>query len=243
MGQKDFFYEIAQTKHPAGTTDREVAMRKVSNHYFKETARQRLKPIREIGYEEQKEKFYQELEEQKAYYRPFLSNHLSTLPMETQSLSLQQFEFRYCEKDECFQDRNRPDVKWENVTIPDYRGPAKEAGKWEGYYRTEFPCPEGWQSGCHNGFRMILAFQCVDYIAEVYLNGNYVGSHEGLFAPFSFDVTKYIRESNELVILCKNVALSRLNGKVVIIVYRASSGIFPGEMAKHTLFTFQGFGK
>ena len=51
---------------------------------------------------------------------------------------------------------------------------------------------------------MILAFQCVDYIAEVYLNGNYVGSHEGLFAPFSFDVTKYIRESNELVILCKN---------------------------------------
>ena len=204
MGQKDFFYEIAQTKHPAGTTDREVAMRKVSNHYFKETARQRLKPIREIGYEEQKEKFYQELEEQKAYYRPFLSNHLSTLPMETQSLSLQQFEFRYCEKDECFQDRNRPDVKWENVSIPDYRGPAKEAGKWEGYYRTEFPCPEGWQSGCHNGFRMILAFQCVDYIAEVYLNGNYVGSHEGLFAPFSFDVTKYIRESNELVILCKN---------------------------------------
>lgn len=93
MGQKDFFYEIAQTKHPAGTTDREVAMRKVSNHYFKETARQRLKPIREIGYEEQKEKFYQELEEQKAYYRPFLSNHLSTLPMEIQSLSLQQFEF------------------------------------------------------------------------------------------------------------------------------------------------------
>lgn len=184
MGQKDFFYEIAQTKHPAGTTDREVAMRKVSNHYFKETARQRLKPIREIGYEEQKEKFYQELEEQKAYYRPFLSNHLSTLPMETQSLSLQQFEFRYCEKDECFQDRNRPDVKWENVTIPDYRGPAKEAGKWEGYYRTEFPCPEGWQSGCHNGFRMILAFQCVDYIAEVYLNGNYVGSHEGLFPIF-----------------------------------------------------------
>ena len=78
MGQKDFFYEIAQTKHPAGTTDREVAMRKVSNHYFKETARQRLKPIWEIGYEEQKEKFYQELEEQKAYYRPFLSNHLSS---------------------------------------------------------------------------------------------------------------------------------------------------------------------
>lgn len=116
-GTEGFFYEIAQTKHPAGTTDREVAMRKVSNHYFKETVRQRLKPIREIGYEEQKEKFYQELEEQKAYYRPFLSNHLSALPMEIKSLSLQQFEFRYCEKDECFQDRSRPDVKWENVTI------------------------------------------------------------------------------------------------------------------------------
>lgn len=204
MGENDFFYEIAQTKHPAGTTDREVSMRKLPNHYLKQTQRKRLEPIREISYEEQKENFYKELERMKAYYKPFMSNHLSNLPMETPALSLHQFSFRYCEKEECFTDRNHREEAWETVTIPDYRGPAKEDGKWEGYYRTEFACPEGWQSECQKGSRMILAFQCVDYIAEVYLNGNYVGSHEGLFAPFSFDVTRYVRKTNELIILCKN---------------------------------------
>ena len=98
MGQNDFFYEIAQTKHPAGTTDREVSMRKLPNHYLKQTQRKRLEPIREISYEEQKENFYKELERMKAYYKPFMSNHLSNLPMETPTLSLHQFLFAIAKK-------------------------------------------------------------------------------------------------------------------------------------------------
>ena len=33
----------------------------------------------------------------------------------------------------------------------------------------------------------------MDYSCEVWLNGNYLGSHEGVFSKFSFDVTGYLR--------------------------------------------------
>lgn len=205
MGNKDFFYEIAQTKHPVGTTDKEVPVRKLPNHFLKETEMRKLSPIRELPYEEQKKEFYEQLKNLKAYYSPFMSDHLTALPVQKKTMPLERFAFRYCKRGECFTERNVLGAVWEDVAIPDYRGPAKEQGKWEGYYRTEFQVPEGWMQECMHGNRMVLAFQCVDYIAEVYINGNYVGAHEGLFAPFSFEVTKYLKkETNELVILCKN---------------------------------------
>jgi len=37
--------------------------------------------------------------------------------------------------------------------------------------------------------RLFLRFGGVDYFADVWLNGTYLGSHEGMFNPFEFDVT------------------------------------------------------
>lgn len=37
--------------------------------------------------------------------------------------------------------------------------------------------------------RRLLHFGAVDYIADVWLDGQYLGSHEGGYTPFSFDVT------------------------------------------------------
>jgi beta-mannosidase len=37
-----------------------------------------------------------------------------------------------------------------------------------------------------------LCFQGVDYAAKVYLNGHYLGRHEGQFLPFSYDVTEIV---------------------------------------------------
>lgn len=37
--------------------------------------------------------------------------------------------------------------------------------------------------------RRLLHFGAVDYIAQVWLDGQYLGSHEGGYTPFSFDVT------------------------------------------------------
>jgi beta-galactosidase/beta-glucuronidase len=43
------------------------------------------------------------------------------------------------------------------------------------------------------GKRIILHFQAVDYIAKLWVNGSYVGQHQGGYAAFSFDITPYIR--------------------------------------------------
>ncbi len=44
------------------------------------------------------------------------------------------------------------------------------------------------------GGRTLLHFQAVDQIAKVYLNDVYLGSHEGGYAPFSFDITHVLKE-------------------------------------------------
>ncbi|TXE07104.1 beta-galactosidase [Seonamhaeicola algicola] len=42
-----------------------------------------------------------------------------------------------------------------------------------------------------------IVFEGVDYACSVWLNGHYLGRHEGAFSGFSFDVTKYLRVSNK----------------------------------------------
>ena len=48
--------------------------------------------------------------------------------------------------------------------------------------------------------KVFLHFLAVDQIAEVYLNGNYLGKHVGGFLPFSFEIKKYIKDENELIV-------------------------------------------
>lgn len=45
-----------------------------------------------------------------------------------------------------------------------------------------------------------LSFKGVDYFADVYLNGVFVGHHEGYFQPFMFNVTEIIGEENSLLV-------------------------------------------
>jgi beta-mannosidase len=48
--------------------------------------------------------------------------------------------------------------------------------------------------------RLWLTFDAADYFTTVWLNGEEVGRHEGAFDQFSFEVTKRIRQRNELVV-------------------------------------------
>ena len=48
--------------------------------------------------------------------------------------------------------------------------------------------------------RARLVFEGVDYYASIWLNGHYVGQHEGHFTPFAFDVTGLVRPGAENVL-------------------------------------------
>lgn len=54
-----------------------------------------------------------------------------------------------------------------------------------------------------SGKRVILHFQAVDYIAKVWVNGKFVGRHQGGYSAFSFDITGYIRDGAEMNLVVK----------------------------------------
>lgn len=53
--------------------------------------------------------------------------------------------------------------------------------------------------------RVTLCFDGVDYSCEVYLNGQWLGNHEGTWTPFRFDVTKHLQmdQDNVLAVLVR----------------------------------------
>ena len=73
-------------------------------------------------------------------------------------------------------------------------GSVGDTRRLSGYYGLawhwkSFTCPEN----DHAGGPYLLRFRAVDYLAEVWLNGEPVGSHEGGETPFVLDVTGAIR--------------------------------------------------
>ena len=77
-------------------------------------------------------------------------------------------------------------------------------------YRKKFRLPGGFHRG-----RLLLHFGAVDQVCKVYLNSGKVGSHEGGYTPFTFDITKFYRENreNELVVLVTDDAESEKYGR------------------------------
>ena len=51
------------------------------------------------------------------------------------------------------------------------------------------------------GHRLFLYFGAANYEAIVYLNGKRIGRHEGGFTPFNFEITEFLREGPNDVIL------------------------------------------
>jgi hypothetical protein len=58
------------------------------------------------------------------------------------------------------------------------------------WYRRSFTTPSDWA-----GQRTLLHFGAVDYSCEVFVNGQSVGTHQGGYAPFSFDISSALTGS------------------------------------------------
>ncbi|CAG9621102.1 glycoside hydrolase family 2 protein [Sutcliffiella rhizosphaerae] len=64
------------------------------------------------------------------------------------------------------------------------------------WYKRSFDIPMDWK-----GKRLILHFGAVDYRSSVWVNGKYVGIHEGGHVPFQFEVTEQIQlGTNEVTV-------------------------------------------
>ena len=82
----------------------------------------------------------------------------------------------------------------------DFNSQMKELSFFEGtvWYRKKF------NYKLEPGKRLFIHFGAVNYIAEVYLNGEKLGSHEGGFTPFQFEITNKIRSGNNTVVVKTN---------------------------------------
>ncbi|MBO0746162.1 MAG: hypothetical protein J2P43_14175, partial [Candidatus Dormibacteraeota bacterium] len=84
---------------------------------------------------------------------------------------------------------------WSPITVPEQQW--AEEDRTAIWYRTVFPRPDV------DG-RVILRVGGAFLGTNVWLNGRFLGSHYGYFAPFGFDVTPYLRDGNLLVVCCES---------------------------------------
>lgn len=62
------------------------------------------------------------------------------------------------------------------------------------HYEKHFDLPENFNKG-----RVFIHFGAVDQIATVYLNGTKLGVHKGGYTPFTFELTDYIKDTDNVL--------------------------------------------
>lgn len=67
------------------------------------------------------------------------------------------------------------------------------------WYKKQFNIPDSFKDK-----HIIIHFGAVDYACRVYLNNSYIGSHEGGYIGFSFDITSFIQKKNTLIIFVED---------------------------------------
>jgi beta-galactosidase len=90
-----------------------------------------------------------------------------------------------------------PDDQAETVQVPALWDQTHPDAEGIGFYRKLFSVPSEWLQRV-----LVLRFGGASYRTDVWLNGQYLGSHEGSYTPFSFDATAAARtgDENELVV-------------------------------------------
>ncbi|MCQ2436191.1 MAG: hypothetical protein MJ101_04720 [Clostridia bacterium] len=140
-----------------------------------------------------------EIDRLKAHYLPFFAE-LAPKSVQTRTRTdITEFDFRHATDDD-LTDYSRivsGAGEWERVKAGHYTGPV---GNRTAYYRTEFHCTKP-----SDGKTLYIHFDGVDYTAEVYVNGVFVGMHEGFFSPFEFDISAVVKNGvNVLTVTVKN---------------------------------------
>ena len=148
-------------------------------------------------------KLARELRRQRGVYAKFMRDTAPGIKTTRSKLFLEAFQLRVQDKADK-KDFSRPLLgrgEWAKVKIPHYGGPL---GRAVTYYRTTFNLSKSMLTLS----TLFVCFKGVDYKAHVFLNGSYLGSHEGFFGPFEFEFTSVARRArNTLVVVVENDAV------------------------------------
>ncbi len=141
-----------------------------------------------------------ELKNMRKKFLPFMKNY-APKPIKTRErLYLKDFNWRIeTEADKTnFAQLLQGDGEWETVQVPHY-GPPE--GRVSTYYRKTITLNKEIRSYKSQ----FIHFKGVDNNAKVFLNGTFIGSHEGFFSPFEFNITEYLKPGeNTLLIKVEN---------------------------------------
>ncbi len=97
-----------------------------------------------------------------------------------------------------------PEARAERVQVPALWNVTHPDAEGVGFYRRVFTVPADWQ-----GRVVRLHFRGASYRTQAWLNGAYVGSHEGAYTPFGFDVTPHIRPGAESELVVRVASLAK----------------------------------
>jgi len=100
---------------------------------------------------------------------------------------------------------NFDDSSWTNLNLPytwdvsgGQDGPATAYYRGIGWYRSHYTVDNSYA-----GRHFFLKFDGAFLVTDVYVNGNYLGEHQGGFAAFVYDVTPYLNVGADNVIAVK----------------------------------------
>ena len=80
------------------------------------------------------------------------------------------------------------DRAWASLDVPGSFDPPPDRGGGGAWYRRSFAVPAGWA-----GSAITLKFGAVNYVADVWLDGHWLGYHEGGATPFAFPIERIAR--------------------------------------------------
>jgi len=136
----------------------------------------------------------------RAKYLPFMKNYAPDIEKTRERLYLKDFDWRIGTKTDKsnFVQTLQGEGKWEKVNVPHF-GPPE--GRATTYYRKTFELSEEMLTYKSQ----FIHFKGVDYKTKVFLNGVLLGEHQGFFAPFEFNITKYLKPGkNTLLVEVEN---------------------------------------
>lgn len=90
------------------------------------------------------------------------------------------------------------DSNWETIKVPSnwYLQGYEHSGV--AWYRQNFSLPKSFKK-----HYIQLVFEGVDYTTDVWINGQYIGHHQGYFQSFSFDISDYVIAGQDNLIAIK----------------------------------------